>query len=108
MNHLPTLGVLYAWEFEKGARKLDVRVEGQLVFNTPSLIVILGKIERLGTDHRILTGSAIAPQFLLPRFLDAQAPRHLRLLKPKVWQFRERVAELPALAEAKSHLPALS
>jgi DNA-binding transcriptional LysR family regulator len=30
---LPTLGGLYAWEFEKGARALKVRVEGQLVFN---------------------------------------------------------------------------
>ena len=31
---LPTLGGLYAWEFEKGARELKVRVEGQLVFNS--------------------------------------------------------------------------
>src|ERR1700760_1880188 len=30
---LPTLGGLYAWEFEKGKRELRVRVEGQLVFN---------------------------------------------------------------------------
>ena len=30
---LPTHGGLYAWEFEKGARELKVRVEGQLVFN---------------------------------------------------------------------------
>jgi DNA-binding transcriptional LysR family regulator len=36
---LPTRGGLYAWEFEKGPRKLNVRVEGQLVFNTASLIV---------------------------------------------------------------------
>ena len=36
---LPTRGGLYAWEFEKGARKLNVRVEGQLVLNTSSLIV---------------------------------------------------------------------
>jgi DNA-binding transcriptional LysR family regulator len=36
---LPTRGGLYAWEFEKGPRKLNVRVEGQLVFNTSSLIV---------------------------------------------------------------------
>jgi len=36
---LPTRGGLYAWEFEKGARKLNVRVEGQLVFNTSSLIL---------------------------------------------------------------------
>jgi DNA-binding transcriptional LysR family regulator len=31
---LPTYGGLYAWEFEKGGRELNVRVEGQLVFNT--------------------------------------------------------------------------
>jgi len=30
---LPTLGGLYAWEFEKAGRALRVRVEGQLVFN---------------------------------------------------------------------------
>ena len=30
---LPTHGGLYAWEFEKSARELRVRVEGQLVFN---------------------------------------------------------------------------
>jgi DNA-binding transcriptional LysR family regulator len=30
---LPTLGGLYAWEFEKGGRALRVRVEGQLIFN---------------------------------------------------------------------------
>jgi DNA-binding transcriptional LysR family regulator len=30
---LPTHGGLYAWEFEKGARELKVRVEGQLIFN---------------------------------------------------------------------------
>jgi DNA-binding transcriptional LysR family regulator len=31
---LATHGGLYAWEFEKGARELKVRVEGQLAFNT--------------------------------------------------------------------------
>ena len=30
---LPTLGNLYAWEFEKDGRELKVRVEGQLVFS---------------------------------------------------------------------------
>jgi DNA-binding transcriptional LysR family regulator len=30
---LPTRGGLYPWEFEKGKRKLNVRVEGQLIFN---------------------------------------------------------------------------
>ena len=36
---LPTLGGLYAWEFEKAGRKLNVRVDGQLVFNEVRLIV---------------------------------------------------------------------
>jgi DNA-binding transcriptional LysR family regulator len=37
---LPTYGGLYAWEFEKGGRDLKVRVDGQLVFNTTSLIIM--------------------------------------------------------------------
>ncbi len=32
---LTTQGGFYAWEFEKGARQLRVRVEGQLAFNGP-------------------------------------------------------------------------
>ncbi len=40
INHrLPTLGGLYAWEFEKGGRGLRVRVEGQLVFNDASQLL---------------------------------------------------------------------
>ena len=35
---LPTRGGLYAWEFEKGQRKPNVRVEGQLVFNNTALM----------------------------------------------------------------------
>jgi DNA-binding transcriptional LysR family regulator len=31
---MPTYGGLYAWEFEKGRRELNVRVDGQLIFNT--------------------------------------------------------------------------
>ncbi|CND97707.1 LysR family transcriptional regulator [Yersinia mollaretii] len=31
---LPTMGGLYAWEFEKGGRELKVRVDGQLTFNS--------------------------------------------------------------------------
>ena len=34
---LPTLGGLYAWEFEKGKRELKVHVEGQLAFNNIGL-----------------------------------------------------------------------
>ena len=33
----PTLGGLYAWEFEKGGRALNVRVEGQLIVNDAAL-----------------------------------------------------------------------
>lgn len=36
---LPTYGGLYAWEFEKGGRELKVRVDGQLAFNTSTLIL---------------------------------------------------------------------
>jgi DNA-binding transcriptional LysR family regulator len=36
---LPTLGGLYAWEFEKGKRDLKVRVEGQLVFNATAQMI---------------------------------------------------------------------
>ena len=35
----PTLGGLYTWEFEKDGRELNVRVEGQLIFNETRLIV---------------------------------------------------------------------
>jgi len=36
---LATLGGLYAWEFEKDGRELNVRVDGQLVSNDTSMIV---------------------------------------------------------------------
>lgn len=36
---LPTLGGLYAWEFGKDGRPLNVRVEGQFTCNDPDLIV---------------------------------------------------------------------
>lgn len=36
---LPTRGGLYAWEFEKDGRELNVRVEGQCVFNGTELMV---------------------------------------------------------------------
>jgi DNA-binding transcriptional LysR family regulator len=36
---LPTHGGLYAWEFERGKRELRVRVEGQVMFNTVSMIL---------------------------------------------------------------------
>jgi DNA-binding transcriptional LysR family regulator len=36
---LPTHGGLYAWEFEKAGREMNVRVDGQLVFGTAALIL---------------------------------------------------------------------
>jgi len=36
---LPTLGGLYAWEFEKKGRPLNVRVEGQFVCNDAQVII---------------------------------------------------------------------
>jgi DNA-binding transcriptional LysR family regulator len=36
---LPTLGGLYAWEFEKRGRSLNVRVAGQLTFNDPDMMI---------------------------------------------------------------------
>ena len=36
---LPTRGGLYAWEFEKRGRVLNVRVDGRLVFNDPDMMI---------------------------------------------------------------------
>lgn len=36
---LPTLGGLYAWEFEKDGRVLNVRVDGQFISNDPDILV---------------------------------------------------------------------
>ena len=36
---LPTYGGLYAWEFERGGRELNVRVDGQLTFNNSRQIL---------------------------------------------------------------------
>jgi DNA-binding transcriptional LysR family regulator len=36
---LPTHGGLYAWEFEKAGREMNVRVDGQLIFGTSTLLL---------------------------------------------------------------------
>lgn len=36
---LPTYGGLYAWEFERGGREINVRVQGQLAFSTAPHVV---------------------------------------------------------------------
>jgi DNA-binding transcriptional LysR family regulator len=47
---LPKHGGLYAWEFAKGKQKVTVRVEGQLVFNSTTLM-LSAAIEGLGLLH---------------------------------------------------------
>jgi DNA-binding transcriptional LysR family regulator len=48
---LPTHGgSIYAWEFEKDGRQLNVRVEGQLVFNSASLL-LEGALKGLGLAY---------------------------------------------------------
>lgn len=47
---LPTRGGLYAWEFEKGSRALNVRVEGPLVVNTGSM-ALRAALGGLGLAH---------------------------------------------------------
>jgi DNA-binding transcriptional LysR family regulator len=36
---LPTYGGLYVWEFERGEREINVRVDGQLTFNSSRQIL---------------------------------------------------------------------
>lgn len=56
---LPTHGgSLYAWEFEKDARQLNVRVEGQLVFNSAGLL-LQGALNGLGLAY--LTEGHVQP-----------------------------------------------
>lgn len=40
---LPTAGILYAWEFEKDGRQINVRVEGSLVINDERLAIRAAK-----------------------------------------------------------------
>lgn len=47
---LPTYGGLYAWEFEKGGREINVRVEGPLVFNSVNM-VLTAALEGLGLAY---------------------------------------------------------
>jgi DNA-binding transcriptional LysR family regulator len=36
---LPTAGTLYKWEFERGAEKMDIAVEGPLIFDAGDMVV---------------------------------------------------------------------
>lgn len=55
---LPIHGGLYAWEFSKKGRELNVRVDGQLVFNTSSLM-LKAALEGCGLIY--LTEGQVAP-----------------------------------------------
>jgi DNA-binding transcriptional LysR family regulator len=68
---LPTLGNLYAWEFQVAGRPLNVRVEGQLTFNTVDLC------RRAALDG---LGIAILPDEMAKA--DLADGRLMRLLEP--------------------------
>jgi DNA-binding transcriptional LysR family regulator len=59
---LATLGGVYVWEFEKGAREVNVRVEGQLTVNDIAVI-----------RQAALNGSGIAfiPEDAVQPYLEA-------------------------------------
>lgn len=59
---LPTLGGVYAWEFEKGTREINVRVEGQLTVNDIAVI-------RSAALHGL--GIAFMPEDVAQPHLDA-------------------------------------
>jgi DNA-binding transcriptional LysR family regulator len=59
---LPTYGGLYAWEFEKDGRALKVRVEGRLVFNSPTPVL---------TAALAGFGLAYVPEDMVTPHLDA-------------------------------------
>jgi DNA-binding transcriptional LysR family regulator len=61
---LPTLGGLYAWEFEKGRRPVNVRVEGQLVVNN---IAVARQVALAGL------GLAYLPEDYVRQHLDSGA-----------------------------------
>ncbi|MDQ0463286.1 DNA-binding transcriptional LysR family regulator [Caulobacter ginsengisoli] len=71
---LPTLGGLYAWEFERDGRELRVRVEGQLVCNTAGPI-LRAALSGLGLGY--LPEAQIAPHLAtgaLVRVLEDWCP----------------------------------
>ena len=74
---LPTLGGLYAWEFEKDGHELKVRVEGQLVFN---------RLQQVYTAALAGFGLAFLPEDMV--LADIAAGRLVRVLEDwcPVWQ----------------------
>jgi DNA-binding transcriptional LysR family regulator len=71
---MPTRGGLYAWEFEKGGRALNVRVDGQLIVNDIEL-ARLAALDGVGIAH--LPDDYVKPDIeagRLTRVLDAWCP----------------------------------
>jgi DNA-binding transcriptional LysR family regulator len=67
---LPTLGGLYAWEFEKDRRELKVRVDGQLVFNDTGLML---EAAMAGLGLAYLPEDKVAPQLAQGRLIRVLA-----------------------------------
>jgi DNA-binding transcriptional LysR family regulator len=67
---LPVHGGLYAWEFEKRGRALNTRVDGQLVFNTSSLML---KAALEGHGLVYLTEGQVAPHLADGRLIRVLA-----------------------------------
>jgi DNA-binding transcriptional LysR family regulator len=70
----PSAGGLYAWEFEKRARAVRVRVDGQLIFNTTTM-VCKAVLEAFGLGYlpEDMTTKAVADGRLI-RVLDDWTP----------------------------------
>jgi len=72
---LPTRGGLYAWEFEKDGRQLNVRVDGPLIFNDMALVQ---KAAEAGMGLAFLMADVAAPAIaggrLIPVLEDWRPP----------------------------------
>lgn len=72
---MPTRGGLYAWEFEKNGRQLNVRVDGPLIFNDMALIQ---KAAEAGMGLAFLMSDVAAPAIaegrLVPVLEDWRPP----------------------------------
>ena len=64
---LPTYGGLYAWEFERGGRELNVRVDGQLTINNSKQIM---DAALAGFGIAYLPEDAVAPHLVRKRLVQ--------------------------------------
>jgi DNA-binding transcriptional LysR family regulator len=81
--YLPTYGGLYAWEFERDGRDLNVRVEGQLVFNDVLTALEFPRFQGLSRS----TGQSSSNPL--------SVPRHRRGRKTTVGISRTLIGERP-------------